>query len=70
MFGKPISLNFDEKGYNFQTFFGGLSSIGLIIVLIYLVSIKGGNMIKNSDPNINFYNLTPKLKDLGYIDIN
>ncbi len=70
LFGKPIGLNFDEKGYNFQTYFGSISSFGLITVLIYLVSIKGGNMIKKSDPNINFYNWTPKLNDLGYIDMN
>jgi len=70
LFGKPIGLNFDEKGDNYQTYFGSLCSLGLITVLIYLVSIKGDNMIKKSDPIINFYNWTPKLKDLGFIDMN
>ncbi len=27
-------------------------------------------MFKKSDPSINFYNQTPKLKDLGFIDLN
>ncbi len=70
LFGKPIGFNFDEKGDRYKTYFGSISSLGLISVLIYLITIKGGNMIKKSDPNINFYNWTPKLKDLGYIDMN
>ena len=27
-------------------------------------------MVNKSDPSINFHNLTPKLKDLGFIDMN
>ena len=38
IFGKPIMLNYNKKGWYFNTFLGGILSIFLnLVVIVYLI---------------------------------